>query len=474
METKDKGMESMKEIAPNKVLREMEIELRTEMRREDIRPTPKTWTGKLKALGPTFILAGAIVGSGELIATTLLGAKIGFIMLWAIIFSCLAKIMIQEVIGRYVIVTGKGLHDMLDEVPGPRPGGMSWAVWWVILLMVSLTIVMAGIFGAQGLALKGLFGGFGNAHVLGVIAGVVGIILLYRGIYSDVEVLVVIMVISFSLGTAFLAFVGLQYTPYPVSAADFASGLNFNLPQAGIAVALSVFGMTGLSANELIQYTYWAKGKGYAAWTGPRSEAGWKDRAKGWIHVMRWDLGLAAASYTIVTIAFYVMGAAVLHRMKITPGGFKLVDELANMYTQTLGAWSSLLFMFVAFVVLYSTYIVNVAGTSRVVGDGLIKARVLKASNIPKVLFWRRVILIAGPMAMFILYYVFPSPAQLVVAGGIALSASLPVIALIAVYINRKMKREYPEMAIGAAGSILLWLSAAVCVIFVVAGFFLM
>ena len=94
METKDKGMESMKEIAPNKVLREMEIELRTEMRREDIRPTPKTWTGKLKALGPTFILAGAIVGSGELIATTLLGAKIGFIMLWAIIFSCLAKIMI--------------------------------------------------------------------------------------------------------------------------------------------------------------------------------------------------------------------------------------------------------------------------------------------------------------------------------------------------------------------------------------------
>ena len=474
MEKTDKGTETTKEIVSSKVLREVEIELRTEMRREDIRPTPKTWVGKLKALGPTFILAGAIVGSGELIATTLLGAKIGFIMLWAIILSCLAKIMIQEVIGRYVIVTGKGLHDMLDEVPGPRLGGMSWAVWWVILLMVSLTIVMAGIFGAQGLALKGLFGGFGEANVLGAIAGVVGIILLYRGIYSDVEIIVVLMVISFSLGTAFLAFVGLQYTPYPVSAADFASGLNFHLPPAGVAVALAVFGMTGLSANELIQYTYWAKGKGYAAWTGPRSEAGWKERAKGWIQVMRWDLGLAACSYTMVTIAFYVMGAAVLHRMKITPGGFKLVDELANMYTQTLGAWSSILFMFVAFVVLYSTYVVNVAGTSRVVGDGLIKAKVLRASDTPKVLFWRRVILIAGPVAMFILYYVFPSPAQLIVAGGIALSASLPVIALIAVYIDHKMKREYPERALGPVGTVLLWLSAAICVIFVVAGFILM
>ena len=473
MEMKDEAAETRAAIAPSKVLQEVEVELRTEMRPEDIRPTPKTFSGKLKALGPTFILAGAIVGSGELIATTLLGAKVGFIMLWAIIFSCMAKIMIQESIGRYVIVTGKGLHDMLDEVPGPRLGGMSWAVWWVILLMLSLVIVMAGIFGAQGLALKGLFG-FGNANVFGVIAGVLGLILLYRGIYSDVEIIVVIMVISFSLGTAFLAFVGLQFTPYPVSGADIASGLTFHLPAAGVAVALSVFGMTGLSANEIIQYTYWAKGKGYAAWTGPRSEAGWKERAKGWIQIMRWDLGLAACSYTMVTIAFYVMGAAVLHRMKITPGGFKLVDELANMYTQTLGMWSTLLFMFVAFVVLYSTYIVNVAGTSRVVGDGLIKAQILKAPDTPKVLFYRRVFLIAAPVAMFLLYYIFPSPAKLVVAGGIALSASLPVISLIAVYIDRKMKREYPEMALGPVGTGLLWLSAAVCVVFVVGGFFML
>jgi hypothetical protein len=299
----DKGTETTMGIAPSKVLRELEVELRTEMRPEDIRPTPKTFFGKLKALGPTFILAGAIVGSGELIATTLLGAKIGFIMLWAIIFSCLAKIMIQEVIGRYVIVTGKGLHEMLDEVPGPRLG-VSWAVWWVILLMVSLTIVMAGIFGAQGLALKGLLG-FGDANVLGVLAGVVGIILLYRGIYSDIEIIVVLMVISFSLGTAFLAFVGLQYTPYPVTAADFASGLNFHLPAAGVAVACRCSAARAVS--EWLQYTYWAKrrcrgqslrGRG---WSAP----------KGWIHVMRWDLGLAAASYH-GDHRFHVMGAAVL------------------------------------------------------------------------------------------------------------------------------------------------------------------
>ncbi len=390
-------------------------------------------------------------------------------MLWAIIISCLAKVMVQEVIGRYIIVTGKGLHDMLDEIPGPRLG-VSWAVWWVIFLMISLLVVMAGIFGAQGLALKGLFGG-GNADIWGVVAGVVGVALLYRGIYNDLEKIVVFMVVAFSLITAALAFVGLQWTPYPVTGAEIAAGLAFGFPAAGVAVALSVFGMTGLSANEIVQYTYWAKGKGYAAWTGPQTAGGWLGRAKGWIGVMRWDLGLAAVVYTLVTISFYVMGAAVLHRMGITPGGFKLVDELANMYTQTLGPWCTTLFMFAAFVVLYSTYIVNTAGISRIVGDGLIRMKVLKAADTARVLFWRRVILILGPVLMFLLYYVFPSPAQLVILGGMLLSLSLPVVSLIALYIDNKLKKEYPAVALGPAGTRLLWISAFTCVVFVVAGY---
>ncbi|MDA8227291.1 MAG: Nramp family divalent metal transporter [Desulfitobacterium hafniense] len=455
--------------ANEKILKDIEVEIRTELLPEDIKEPPRAFGETLRALGPTFILAGAIVGSGELIATTLLGAKVGFIMLWAIIISCLAKVMIQEVVGRYIIATGKGLHEMLDEVPGPKII-VSWAVWWSILLMISLLVVMAGIFGSQGLALKGLFGG-GNANIFGVVAGAIGIILLYRGIYGDLEKIVVTMVVGFSLITTFLAFIGLQFTPYPVTGADIASGLSFKFPAAGVAVALSVFGMTGLSANEIIQYTYWAKGKGYAAWTGPKGSPGWEERMKGWVRIMRIDLGLAAITYTLVTIAFYVIGAAVLNRMNITPGGFQLVDQLANMYTKTLGTWSNKLFMLAAFVVLYSTYVVNTAGISRVVGDGFIKMKLLKASSTTQILFWRRVFLIVGPVIMFILYYVFPSPAQLVVIGGMLLSLSLPIISLISLYINHKVKQAAPEIALGPVGTFILWLSAIVCVLFVVAGY---
>jgi len=54
--------------------------------RNDGRQPPKNFRSRLKYLGPGLIISGAIVGSGELIATTALGAKVGFVALWLILF----------------------------------------------------------------------------------------------------------------------------------------------------------------------------------------------------------------------------------------------------------------------------------------------------------------------------------------------------------------------------------------------------
>src|SRR4030095_15309023 len=53
-----------------------------------VKEPPTTFLKRLKFLGPGFILSASIVGSGELIATTALGAKAGFIAFWIIIVSC--------------------------------------------------------------------------------------------------------------------------------------------------------------------------------------------------------------------------------------------------------------------------------------------------------------------------------------------------------------------------------------------------
>ena len=53
---------------------------------------PQTLVGILGRLGPGLIIAGSIVGSGELIATIKNGAQAGIALLWLIVIGCLIKV----------------------------------------------------------------------------------------------------------------------------------------------------------------------------------------------------------------------------------------------------------------------------------------------------------------------------------------------------------------------------------------------
>jgi manganese transport protein len=80
------------------------------------------------------------VGSGELIATTTLGARAGFVAFRIIIVSCLVKVAVQLEFGKRAILTGQTAMRSLNELPGPRPGKSNWVVWTVFVL-ISLKII---------------------------------------------------------------------------------------------------------------------------------------------------------------------------------------------------------------------------------------------------------------------------------------------------------------------------------------------
>ena len=89
-----------------------------------IESPPTTISGILARLGPGLIIAGSIVGSGELIATTETGAKAGYSLFWLILIGCVIKVFVQVELGRYTIISGKTPLDALSEVPGPRIEGL--------------------------------------------------------------------------------------------------------------------------------------------------------------------------------------------------------------------------------------------------------------------------------------------------------------------------------------------------------------
>ncbi|MGO3136717.1 MAG: hypothetical protein ACTIJ7_11235, partial [Agrococcus casei] len=58
----------------------------------DVKKAPTRFRERFKYLGPGIITSAMIVGSGELIVTTSLGAQAGFALLWMVIIASTVKV----------------------------------------------------------------------------------------------------------------------------------------------------------------------------------------------------------------------------------------------------------------------------------------------------------------------------------------------------------------------------------------------
>ncbi len=105
------------------------------------------------------MLAGTIVGSGELLLTTKLGADEGYTFLWLILFSCVVKVFVQTELGRYAISSGKPTLGAINELPGPRLGA-HWLAWWWLIMMLSTIFQLGAMTGTIGQALNLTFPSF--------------------------------------------------------------------------------------------------------------------------------------------------------------------------------------------------------------------------------------------------------------------------------------------------------------------------
>jgi manganese transport protein len=418
--------------------------------------------GVLRQLGPGLIVTGSIVGSGELIATTTLGAKVGFTALWLIVLSCLIKVVVQMELGRYVISSGQTTFQALDKIPGPR-WRVSWVVWAWMIMFVGVTLQSGGIIGGVGqvfhLALPQL-----SDKTWALIVAVISVAILLGGRYGFIESASTVMVVSFTFITVGAA-IALAWTPYAIRPAEVLEGLRFDLPTGGLAVAFAVFGITGVGATELIYYPYWCLEKGYARFVGAGEKSpAWLERARGWIRVMQIDALVAMVIYTIATVAFYILGAGVLHSMGQVPAGYEMVRTLSNLYTGTLGHWAYYLFLLGAFFVLYSTIFSATASNSRVVTDFLGLVGAIQLRDDTDRMFWQRVLVVVILAVFTFWYFLVGEPVYMVIMGGIAQACMLPIIGFSTVYL--RYKHTEPLLRPNIITDLLLWVSSTVMLSF--------
>lgn len=66
---------------------------------------------KLKNMGPGILVVGTFMGPGSITSATRAGADFGYTLLWTVVFSIIAVIVLQEMASRFGIVTQTGLAD---------------------------------------------------------------------------------------------------------------------------------------------------------------------------------------------------------------------------------------------------------------------------------------------------------------------------------------------------------------------------
>lgn len=162
-----------------------------------------------KNIGPATLIAAAFIGPGTVTLCSIAGVNFGYNLLWAMLLSIVATIVLQEMAARLGIVTQKGLSEVLrEEIKNPFLKTVS-----AILIISAIVIgnaayeagnISGGVLGLSTIVPENNFM-IGNYTInyLNLLIGAAAFILLYIGNYKVLErsliVLVVLMSVSFVL-----------------------------------------------------------------------------------------------------------------------------------------------------------------------------------------------------------------------------------------------------------------------------------
>lgn len=161
-----------------------------------ITESTRRWNG-----GPGAVVAAAFIGPGTVTVCTLAGVQFGFALLWAMLLSTVATVILQDMSARIGIVTGRGLGEVIrSQLTRPLPRFMVLGLIMFAIVAGNAAYEAGNISGAR-LGLETLFAinrpEF--APLLSVLVGAIAFGFLYQGSYRVLERVMVSLVVLMSL-----------------------------------------------------------------------------------------------------------------------------------------------------------------------------------------------------------------------------------------------------------------------------------
>lgn len=251
----------------------------------------KTLKERFQDMGPAAIVTSAFIGPGTITTTTLAGVNYKYELLWAILFSGLALIILMEMSSRIGIISD---HDITEAAIASFPN--SKAAKAIITVIVVITL-FATAFGFEAGNLIGGSLGLGNA--LGMPQWASALILggaaFYAVVVGTAKTLETIMSVFVGLmGFIFVLTMLLVNPNYGEVATGF---IPTNIPEGSGVTIIALIGTTLIGINLLMQAVTAAE-----KWNKPED-----------LEASKFDTAFNVGIGIIITAAIVITSGAVLH-----------------------------------------------------------------------------------------------------------------------------------------------------------------
>lgn len=200
--------------------------------------------------GPGVLVAAAFIGPGTVATCTIAGATYGYSLLWALVLSIIATIVLQEMAARIGLISGSGLSKVIREYtkhPVAR-------VLSIGLILSAIGIgngayeagnISGGVLGLEALELSGtLTIGALTLNYWSIIIGLLAGIILFIGNYKLLERILVSLVIIMSL-----AFVITAIVTQPSITGILKGSLLPQIPEGSLLTIVALVGTTVVPYN---------------------------------------------------------------------------------------------------------------------------------------------------------------------------------------------------------------------------------
>lgn len=417
--------------------------------------------GLWQSLGPSFILLGLALGSGELIMWPYLTASWGFGLMWGALLGITFQFFLNTEVMRYSLAWGESVFVGLKRL-------CRFAPWWFIV-STFIPWGLPGFSSATAQILVRTFN-FGNESVLSIaLLLLVGIILTGgKVLYKTMEYLqkgIIIIGLPFFLGLVIWLSRGEYWLELFQGFVGKGEGWWFFPEGVSLASFLGAFAYSGAGGNLNLAQSYYIKEKGFGMgrYTGkitslfapgkkevnlegqtftetPENLSLWQK----WWKLVNQEHFLVFWGLGIVTIVLMSFLARVLLLGNANQQGIEFLFQESLLIGHQLGNGLSLAFILIAALMLYSTQLGVLESASRIISENFLliinrPGKQVNASLAFYIALWSQIIL-----GIVIILLGIKEPRFLLTLSAL-LNAGAMMIAFPAVYfLNRK--RLYPKL----------------------------